>query len=559
MVISEKTIFAYALDNAIRHEGKAVQGAVLSGLFAEGLEKSQVKEFLPKISQVIQEISKMSLQEQKDLFKEYESLLSKREIREGLPPLPNAVKGKVVMRFAPFPSGPLHIGNTRQLVLNSAYVEEYKGKLLLVIDDTIGSEAKPIEPEAYKLIEDGVMSLSIPFEGPIYKSDRMEEYYKYAKKLLDKDLLYVCDCDRDTMRKLREEGIECSCRAYPVDIQKKRWEELFKAKEGEMCARIKTNMQDPDPAFRDRVMFRVSDRPHPRIKTKYRVYPLLDFSWAIDDHLLGITHILRGIDLVMETKVERFIWDLFGWKHPEVIHTGFFEIEGIKLSKSKGASEVRSGKYSGWNDPRTWSLQSLHDRGIQADSIKEFIINMSATKTNTKVPVESLYAINRKNLNDVKRYFFVEKPQKISVKNAPHLTAKLPFHPDGTKGYREYETSEELYISESDFKSFSNKNYRCMHLFNFKTEKNDKGKLSHTFISEEPDKKLACSFLHWLPGNTDNITIEVRMPDNTIITGLGEPALTKLKIGSIVQFERFGFVRLHKRFDDKLEFWFAHK
>jgi len=54
---------------------------------------------------------------------------------------------------------------------------------------------------------------------------------------------------------------------------------------------------------------------------------------------------------LMETKVEKFIWDIFGWKHPIVIHTGFFSIQGIKLSKSKGAKEVKSGEYIGWNDP----------------------------------------------------------------------------------------------------------------------------------------------------------------------------------------------------------------
>ena len=64
-----------------------------------------------------------------------------------------------------------------------------------------------------------------------------------------------------------------------------------------------------------------------------------------------MTHILRGIDLMMETKVEKFIWDLFGWKNPITIHLGFFQIEGVKISKSKGAKEVHSGAYTGWDDP----------------------------------------------------------------------------------------------------------------------------------------------------------------------------------------------------------------
>ncbi|MEK6848041.1 MAG: glutamate--tRNA ligase family protein, partial [Nanoarchaeota archaeon] len=57
---------------------------------------------------------------------------------------------------------------------------------------------------------------------------------------------------------------------------------------------------------------------------------------AIDDHLLGVTHILRGNDLAMESDMEKLIWNIFGWKHPTIIHTGLVNIEdmGAKLSKS---------------------------------------------------------------------------------------------------------------------------------------------------------------------------------------------------------------------------------
>ena len=62
---------------------------------------------------------------------------------------------------------------------------------------------------------------------------------------------------------------------------------------------------------------------------------MLEFSWAIDDHLLEMTHIIRGKDLMIESDMEKFIWDIFGWKHPELIHSGMMRIAGIKLSKSK--------------------------------------------------------------------------------------------------------------------------------------------------------------------------------------------------------------------------------
>lgn len=553
--ISDNIIKAYVLENAIKYSGKASPQSVLSGLFAEGLQKAQIKEYLPKIEEVIKKVNSLKPIEQKEDFSLLSKLISKRKIRTGLPELPKTSNTNVVMRFAPFPSGPLHIGNARTLVLNDSYVNQYNGKLILVIDDTIGSEKKPIEPQAYNLIKEGVKLLKIKLSRePILKSSRLQIYYKYAKKLIEKDFLYICSCDKEKIKRLKIEGIECSCRAYPLEIQRKKWKEMFKAKEGSYCARLKTNMQDPDPAFRDRIMFRISDRSHALLGRKYRVYPLLDFSWAIDDHLLGITHILRGMELAMETKVEKFIWDIFNWSHPQIIYNGHFSINGIKISKSKGTKEVKSGEYIGWNDPRTWSLQSLHERGILPESIKKFILDMGIRKTNITVPIDVLYSINRKLLNKAPKYFFIKNPQKIEISGCPSLDAEPPT--SNSEEYQITQTVQEFLIPFQEFKSMQSQNYRLINLFNFRSEGSPK---NFSFISPEPDPKLKTKSIHWLPINEENIKVEVRMPDNQIIKGVGEPSLKKLKKGSIIQLERFGFVRLHKKHkDNKLEFWFAH-
>src|SRR2546428_7164626 len=73
-----------------------------------------------------------------------------------LPPLPDAADGRVVLRLAPYPSGPLHIGNARAFVLNDAYTKRYHGKLLLVFDDTIGSEGKPLLARAFRQGQEGL-------------------------------------------------------------------------------------------------------------------------------------------------------------------------------------------------------------------------------------------------------------------------------------------------------------------------------------------------------------------------------------------------------------------
>jgi glutamyl-tRNA synthetase len=560
VIVKKEVVRAHALTNAAKHGGKANQGAILSGLFAEGLEKHEIKDFLPTINEVLKDVNNMSLEGQQKEMKALKQKVSKREVRDGLPVLENAVKGKVVLRFAPFPSGPLHIGNARQLILNSEYSKMYDGKIVLVMDDTIGSAAKQIEPEAYGLIEEGVKWLGVKYSKKVvYKSDRMDIYYSYAEEMIKKGYMYVCSCDIGTMREERAKGIECGCRNLSSEEHLHRWKKMFKAKEGKYCVRLKTSMSDPDPAFRDRVMFRISGRKHPRTHHKYSVYPLLDFSWAIDDHLLGVTHIIRGIDLMMETRVEGFIWDIFGWKHPEVMHTGFLSIQGIKLSKSKGAKEVRSGEFKGWNDPRTWSLQSLRDRGILPEAITEFIFGQGVRKSNSTVPVGILYTLNKKLIEDSAKYFFVPDPVKIKIKGTPELVAKMPLHPSGKLGNRNYKTHQTFYISRDDFNLMENRDYRLMHLLNFRASQILTAKpREFSFLSADPDDKLDVKYMQWLPGETEGWNVEVVMPDGSLVRGLGEDKLSGLKEGAIIQFERFGFVRLNKKEKGKLVFFFAH-
>src|SRR5437879_12419205 len=99
-------------------------------------------------------------------------------------PLPTAVDGKVVLRLAPYPSGPLHIGNARAFVLNDAYAKRYHGRLLLVFDDTIGSEDKPLLPEAFDQVKEGLDWAGVEYYEDLYKSSRIPLHYEWAEMLL---------------------------------------------------------------------------------------------------------------------------------------------------------------------------------------------------------------------------------------------------------------------------------------------------------------------------------------------------------------------------------------
>ena len=110
----KKKTRAYALKNAINYNGMARIGAVISALFNEGLKGGDVKKYSKQIDKIISEVNELSPKEQKKEFKKLVKIISVRKGREGLPELSYAKKGKVIMRFAPSASGPLHVGGLKQ-------------------------------------------------------------------------------------------------------------------------------------------------------------------------------------------------------------------------------------------------------------------------------------------------------------------------------------------------------------------------------------------------------------------------------------------------------------
>lgn len=326
---------------------------------------------------------------------------------------------------------------------------------------------------------------------------------------------------------------------------------MFKAKPGSYVLRIKTSMQDKDPAFRDRVLFRISGNIHPKVKEK--VWPMLEFGWAIDDHLLGITHIIRGKELMMESKMERYIWDIFKWKHPEIMYNGLIQLEGVKISKSKSAKEVLDGKYSGWDDPRTWSLQSLERRGIKKEALRKFLLKFGINATEIVAPIEDLYNENKKLIeSSSRRYFFIEDAVKIKIIGAPERKIKLRLHPEKNFGFRNFSVGEDFYVNKKDFSRFKNgKIYRLMDCLNF-VKKGDRFVFDSLEYSKYKEKGE--SIIHWLP--MDTVDVSVVMDNGFLLKGKGEKNLKNVKVDDIVQFERFGFVRCDSK---KMVFWFGHK
>ncbi|MEJ2267884.1 MAG: glutamate--tRNA ligase family protein, partial [Nanoarchaeota archaeon] len=176
MKISDKKIRAYALKNAIHYNGEANSGAVISALFHEGLKKSEAGKYAKKVSEIVLNINRLSLEEQKKEFEILEKEISEREIREGLQDLPNANKG-VIMRIAPSASGPMHLFHGLNASLSFDYFLKYGGKFYVRIEDT---NPENIDINSYEMLKEDAKWLTKGKAKIVIQSERMELYYDYA-------------------------------------------------------------------------------------------------------------------------------------------------------------------------------------------------------------------------------------------------------------------------------------------------------------------------------------------------------------------------------------------
>ncbi len=388
----KEKIRAYALKNAIGHGGKANPGAVISALFNEGLKKSGVKEVMPEIQKTILEISKLKFEEQEKELEKLEKFISHRIEREGLPEIPNVEKG-VFTRFAPSPSGAMHVGHALTASIAYDYVKEYGGKMILRIEDT---NADNIYLPAYDLLEkDGKWLFENNCEIVI-QSDRMKLYYKYAEKLIDLGKAYVCECSGDEFRKIAKNKKECSCRNKPVEENIKDWKKMLSVKgfvEGKAILRFRSDMKHPNPAMRDFPLARINETKHPRQGNKYRVWPLMNLSVTVDDIEMKLTHIIRAKEHVDNAKRQKMIFDVLGKKYPWDAYLGRWHIEGLRLSASEITREIVEGKYSGWDDPELPTLQALAKRGYSPRAFHKMAESRGLSGVDKKITKKEFFEL----------------------------------------------------------------------------------------------------------------------------------------------------------------------
>ena len=568
-----------ALLNAVWHDGKAQTGSVIGKLLSEktGL-RTKAKEISSLVNEVVQEVNSLSLNEQKRIVEEkWPEALVKEKVEEEkrLPPLPNANRyAEVVTRFSPNPDCVLHLGSARAIVLCYEYAHMYEGEFILRFEDTDPKLKRPVL-EFYDRIREDLAWLDCKPDEEYIQSDRISIYYDYAERLLKDGKAYVCTCQPEYFREKALANKPCLCRDLQPEEHLRRWHGMLEGsyKEGEAVVRIKTDLSHPNPAVRDWPALRVLDSqkyPHPRVGSKYHVWPLYNFACGIDDHLMGVTHIIRGKEHLTNMVRQKYMYEHLGWHYPEAIHYGRLKITGASLSKSEIVQRIREGICRSWDDPRLATFAALRRRGITPEAIKKLMIDVGPKTSEVVLSWENLYAYNRKILDpDTNRYFFVHNPIQLTIRNIPKaFKAKLRLHPEyPERGFREYairpmgeDDSIVLWVSRDDTEVLKiGKIVRLMGLFNMKVERTDAYSVDACFISEpyEEARKAGAPLIHWIPIGAD-LPCQVVMPDAKVAEGVAESACKGLKPDDIIQFERFGFVRIDE-VNVKLIAYYAHR
>ena len=559
----------YALQNAVQFEGVAELKAVI-GKVIRAYQKKDLspKEIIPIVTIVVTEVNSLSFDEQQERLLEIapELLEKKKQTRDfSLPDLPEAEMGKVVTRFPPEPNGYLHIGHAKAAVVDYQYAKRYDGRFILRFDDTNPEKDKK---EFYEAQKNDLKWLGISWDEEYAASDHLETHYQLAEQLIRQGDAYMCDCVPEDIKKGRYHKQACQCRSRDPDEVLNRWNDLLSGELTDAVLRMKGDMHSLNTAMRDPTLFRIIDTPHPLQGNKYHVWPTYDFAGAVEDSIGGVTHSFRSKEYELRDECYFYLLEKLGLRKPVLLEFARLSIEGMPVSKRKITPLIQQGLVSGYDDIRLPTLQGLRRRGIVPEAIKQFVLSQGISKVESVASFSLVEAANRKIIDpQVKRLFFVKNPVKLMVEQAPNKTVRIANHPTNTVlGYREIETKHLFYISEDDAQQINSSDiFRLKDLYNVRLEKKNDS-LVGIYAGEQvlPDSLK----IQWTTEDFVPLTVyvphilfkgdEFNRESLSEVHGYAEASVQELSDGDIVQFERFGFVRI-QRINNEISACFTHR
>ena len=267
-------------------------------------------------------------------------------------------------RFAPSPTGYMHIGNLRTALYEYLIAKANNGKFILRIEDT--DRARLVDG-SIDIIYKTLKMAGIKYDegpdiggeyGPYIQSQRKNDYLDYAKQLVEKGEAYYCFCDKDRLDRLKDGDSISKYDRHCVSLSKEEIEEKLKNNTPFV---IRQKIKDGTTTFIDEVYGEITvenEEMEDQILIKSDGLPTYNFANVIDDHLMNITHVVRGSEYLSSTPKYNLLYDAFGWDIPTYIHLPpVMKNQTEKLSKRNGDA----------------SFQDLIDKGYLPEAIVNYI------------------------------------------------------------------------------------------------------------------------------------------------------------------------------------------
>ncbi len=559
-MIDRELIRRLAAENRLRYGEASVKSVLGKVLAAKPEYRSMVKELLKIVEEVVEEVNKEPIDKLREVVGEVRR--RRRESEEfRIPELPGAVEGRVYTRFAPNPDFVLHLGSLRPLIYSYEYARKYGGKFFVRFEDTDPKTKRP-EPEFYEGIKTDVEWLGIKPDKYVYQSDRLELYYQVARCLLERGKGYVCLCGREEFKEYVLAGKPCPHRDQDVERGLELFDKMLSGYfgEGEAVFRVKTDLNHPNPSVRDWAGLRIIDTsryPHPRKGDKYIVWPLYNFSCAVDDHYMEISHVLRGVEHKVNEEKQHYVFKHMGWDEPIYIHHGRVAIPGGILSKSKILKGIKEGLYTGVDDPRLATIAAFRRRGFHPKALYNVVLKTGLSTSITTIDLSMIYRENKKLIDPISnRYYGVRKPREVVVSIPEDIEVSIRIHPDfPDRGYRRYFLKagiHRLLVDVDDYGRLGD-GVRLIGIGNFIPAD---GVLKMVSRGVEEARERGLPFIHWvIPGEA--IPAKYIYPGEEM-DGFIENYIVGEEIGKNVQLERLGYFKIEELSKNAVQVIFTH-
>mmetsp|Transcript_32228 Transcript_32228/g.56094 ORF Transcript_32228/g.56094 Transcript_32228/m.56094 type:complete len:897 (+) Transcript_32228:64-2754(+) len=333
----------------------------------------------------------------------------------GMSYLEGATSGCVTTRFPPEPSGYLHVGHAKAVLLNDYYARRYKGRLVVRFDDTNPSKEK--DEYQTSIVED-LGKIGVKPDVITFTSDYFETIKNYALWMIENGLAYMDDTPQEQMQKERMDRQNSKHRDQLPTEALEYFTLMCSGKEDgkPWCLRAKLDMQSDNGTLRDPVLYRQNTTPHHRSGTKYKAYPTYDLACPIVDSIEGVTHALRTTEYDDRNAQFQWVQKTLGLRRVRIQTFARMNFMYTVMSKRKLAWFVETGRVTGWDDPRFPTVRGVSRRGIDIDALKRFMCSQGASRRIVNMEWSKFWAENKKEIDKrAKRFMAIDKDDHVAL------------------------------------------------------------------------------------------------------------------------------------------------